>query len=125
MEEYKQGKRVDGNGTATAHAQRSNASVTLEFDPNKPITIEDIIMNLRRVIPTEVQVIVKRVDEQAFAILNGTNPVFCEDVARLISDWLQSDDRILDYSIVAEHFEALHRHNAVSVAYKGKQDGLR
>lgn len=125
MEEYENGKRTDGNGTATAHAQRSNAAVTVEFDPNKPIFIEDMVAKLREVVPTEVQVMVKRIDEQAFAILNGSNPVFCEDIARVISEWLQGDERVFDYSVVAEHFESLHRHNAVSVAYKGVPGGLR
>jgi GTP cyclohydrolase I len=120
MEEYAAGSRTDGNGTATAHAQRSNAAVTVEFDPNKPILIEDMVEKLREVIPTEVQVIVKRVDEQAFAILNGSYPVFCEDIARVVSNWLQQDDRVLDYCVVAEHFEALHRHNAVSITHANK-----
>jgi GTP cyclohydrolase I len=125
MQEYKDGKRTDGNGTATAHAQRSNAAVTVEFDPETPLMVEDMVEKLRQVIPTEVQVIVKRVDEQAFAILNGSYPVFCEDIARVVADWLGNDSRVLDYSVVAEHFEALHRHNAVSIAYAGKPGGLR
>ena len=35
-------------------------------------------------IPTETQVMVKREDEQAFAELNGANPIFVEDAVRLL-----------------------------------------
>ena len=62
---------------------------------------------------------VKREDEQAFAELNGANPIFVEDAARSFCEALQNDARIGDFRIVASHQESLHSHDAVSVLTDG------
>jgi len=71
-------------------------------------------------VPTETQVMVKRVDEQAFAELNAANPIFVEDAARLFCEALQDDPRIGDFRIVASHQESLHSHDAISVLSRGE-----
>jgi GTP cyclohydrolase I len=109
---------------ANAHSQRSRARVKIEFDPDKIVWIEDIIELCRKHIPTEVQVIVKRRDEQAFAELNGSNMLFSEDVCRILYGALDEFDLVKDFCVVVEHFESLHPWNAVGVIYKGIEGGL-
>jgi len=67
----------------------------------------------------------KREDEAEFARLNGSNLLFCEDAARIAYDALDGDDRVLDFSVVCAHHESLHKHDAISVIYKGIEGGLR
>ena len=117
-EDYKNGVTTEGNGIATAHGQRSNARTTVSFNLDQWVTIEDLISLLRKALPTETQSLVKRVDEQAFAILNGENPIFVEHVARRLSNALNSDQRIFDWQVKIEHFESLHSHNAVAYISK-------
>lgn len=113
---------------ANAHSQRSCAKIKVEFDPDNPIYIEDIVELARTFVPTEVQVVVKRRDEQAFAELNGANLIFTEDACRLLYaglDELYNQNKIFDFSIVTSHFESLHPWDAVAVIYKGVEGGLR
>jgi GTP cyclohydrolase I len=70
-----------------------------------------------------VQTAVKREDEQAFALLNGENLMFCEDAARRIQAALAQDEHIADFWIRATHQESLHPHDAVAVATKGVTGG--
>jgi len=104
------------NQLATPHSQRSVARVSLLVnDEAEKLWVEDVIDALRRAVPTETQVIVKREDEQAFAELNAANPIFVEDAVRLFAEQAIVDERISDYRIVASHQESLHSHDAVSV----------
>lgn len=120
-EDYRSGKTTEGNGIATAHSQRSNAKTTILYNLDKAITIEELIDLLRVALPTETQSLVKRLDEQAFAILNGENPIFVEHVARRLSHALNADSRIIDWNVHIEHWESLHSHNAVAFIQKERQ----
>jgi len=119
-EDFRNGKTDEGNGIATAHSQRSNAEVTITFDVENWISIEQLVSMLRNAIPTETQSLVKRLDEQAFAILNGENPMFVEHVARRLNKELDNKENILNWSARIEHFESLHSHNAVAYIQKEK-----
>ncbi len=104
---------------ANAHSQRSRLKVAVEFNPLKHmIWIEDVIDLCREHIPTEVQVVVKREDEQAFAELNGANLLFSEDVCRImykaLGDW-ERKDMISDFRIIVAHEESLHPWQAIAV----------
>lgn len=116
--DYRAGKISEGNGIATAHSQRSNAKTTVTFDLENPLTIEALIEVLREALPTETQSLVKRLDEQAFAILNGENPIFVEHVARRLSSALDKVESVLDWNVHIEHWESLHSHNAVAYIQK-------
>jgi GTP cyclohydrolase I len=113
---------------ANAHSQRSIAKVKIQFDPNNVVWVEDLVELCRKQLPTEVQVIVKRRDEQAFAELNGSNLLFSEDAVRLVYEsldaWFDSG-KISDFSISVSHQESLHPWDAIAVAYKGIAGGLR
>lgn len=119
-EDYRNGKTTEGNGIATAHSQRSNAKTTVTYQLENALTIEELVALLREALPTETQSLVKRVDEQAFAILNGENPIFVEHVARRLSHALDGDKRIIDWNVQIEHWESLHSHNAVAYIQKVK-----
>ena len=67
----------------------------------------------------------KREDEAEFARLNGSNLLFCEDAARIAHEALDPDPKVLDFVVVCSHHESLHKHDAVSVIYKGIEGGLR
>lgn len=112
---------------ANGHSQRSVAKITVQFDPSDVVYIEDIVEMARKQVPTEVVVICKRRDEQAFAELNGSNLVFTEDAARLFYQGLDElflKGKISDFSVVTDHIESLHNWNATAVIRKGIPGGL-
>jgi GTP cyclohydrolase I len=90
----------------------------------KKIWIEDVHAHCLNALQTETQVMVKRVDEQAFAELNGAYLKFVEDAARLLYREFDSDRRIHDFQIACSHLESLHSHDAVSVICKGVKGGF-
>lgn len=112
---------------ANAHSQRSIAKIKVQFDPSEVVWIEDLVELARKVIPTEVQIVVKRRDEQAFAELNGSNLLFSEDAARLLYqelDVLFDAGKVKDFSVAISHEESLHPWNAIAVVFKGIPGGL-
>lgn len=122
--DFAAGLTSEGNGIGVAHGQRSRATCKVEFNPNEAYYVEDLIDLLRQAIPTETQSLVKRMDEQAFAILNGANPMFVEHASKRMFKALEADARVLDWIVTLEHFESLHSHNAVAVINKGVPGGL-
>jgi len=111
----------DKRGVYTVpHSQRSKARVTIEEAPGKKIWIEDVQALCAQALQTETQVMVKREDEQAFAELNGSHPIFVEDAVRLLCDALATEPRIGDFRVVASHQESLHSHDAVSILTMGE-----
>lgn len=115
--------RSDGI-VATPHSQRSTASVRLRLVDGAPFAIEAWIDAVEHALQTPVQTAVKREDEQAFALANGQNLMFCEDAARRMRRALDADARIADFHIRAAHHESLHPHDAVAVATKGVPGGF-
>jgi len=116
--------RSKRNAAANAHSQRSILKVKVAFDRtgDNIVWIEDLVDLCRENIPTEVQIVVKRRDEQAFAELNGANLLFSEDAVRIMHDALDgwvSQNKIDDFSIVASHEESLHPWNAIAVSTGG------
>ncbi|MDE3028390.1 MAG: GTP cyclohydrolase I FolE2, partial [Paracoccaceae bacterium] len=107
------------NQLATPHSQRSVARLSVELRDGPRLWFEDLVDLCRRAVPTETQVMVKREDEQAFAELNGANPIFVEDAARSFCAVLLAEPRVGDFRIVASHQESLHSHDAVSVLTQG------
>lgn len=119
-EDFRDAKTTEGTGIAVAHSQRSLATVSVKTLIGTEFSIEKLIALLRQGIPTETQSLVKRVDEQAFAILNGENPIFVEHATRRIAHLLEQEEDLLDWQAKVEHFESLHSHNAVAIIRKQK-----
>jgi GTP cyclohydrolase I len=109
---------------ATPHAQRSAAELRVRLTPTfQMFPIVQLIDEIEHALKTPVQATVKREDEKAFAELNGSNLMFCEDAGRRIQTALNADERILDFWVRCTHYESLHPHNAVSVVTKGVDGG--
>lgn len=127
--ELAQDATVKRGQAANGHSQRSIGKITVEFNPDNHIVyIEDIVEMARRQVPTEVVIICKRRDEQAFAELNGSNLLFTEDASRLLYqglDEMYDQGKILDFSVVTEHIESLHPWSATAVVSKRIPGGLR
>ena len=123
--EFAQGLTTEGSGIGVPHSQRSKLRAKVKIDTSKDFFIEDLVYLIREAIPTETQSLVKRLDEQAFAILNGSHPMFVEHATKRIFKTLNAEESILDWIVELEHIESLHSHNAAAVIYKGVQNGLR
>lgn len=122
--EFAEGKTTEGVGIGVPHSQRSKLACTVELDGKTNFGIYDLVKLLKTAIPTETQSLVKRLDEQAFAILNGTHPMFVEHASKRIHKVLNSQEYILDWLVQLEHIESLHSHNAAACIYKGIEGGL-
>jgi GTP cyclohydrolase I len=111
---------------ATPHSQRSAADIRLQLAPSfEAFPFVEVIDAVEDALKTPVQAAVKREDEQAFALLNGQNLMFCEDAARRVQTALESQERIVDFWARCCHFESLHPHNAVAIVTKGVEDGYQ
>lgn len=111
---------------ATPHSQRSAADVRLQLVPSfEAFPFVEMIDAIEGALKTPVQAAVKREDEQAFALLNGQNLMFCEDAARRVQTALEGNERVRDYWARCRHFESLHPHNAVSIVTKGVEGGYK
>jgi GTP cyclohydrolase I len=110
---------------ATPHAQRSVAHVRMRFVEGVEPALADLVDRLEAALGTPVQTAVKREDEQAFARLNGENPMYCEDAARRLRASLETMHGIFDYHVAVAHLESLHPHDATAVVVRGVSGGFR
>jgi GTP cyclohydrolase I len=60
----------------------------------------------------QVQTAVKRVDEQAFARLNGENLMYVEDAVRRLQSALHPRFSAVNIQVI--HRESLHQHDAIA-----------
>ena len=104
---------------ATPHAQRSVAQLRVRFMEGATLNLIALLDRVEAALGTPVQTAVKREDEQAFALANGGNLMFCEDAARRIYRALDADSAIADFHVRVEHLESLHPHDAVASVSKG------
>ncbi len=104
---------------ATPHAQRSEARVKVQVQAGSDFTYESLVDLVEIALQTPVQTVVKREDEQAFALRNGQNLMFCEDAARRVQTALLADSRVVDFIAQMSHLESLHPHDAVSRVCRG------
>ncbi|MFR0673847.1 GTP cyclohydrolase FolE2 [Enterobacterales bacterium AW_CKDN230030176-1A_HGKHYDSX7] len=101
---------------ATPHSQRSLARVGVRLEGLAYLPIVDLIDRVEQALGTAVQTAVKRVDEQAFALANGQNLMFCEDAARRLHAVLIGSAGVAGFEVRVEHAESLHAHDAVAVS---------
>lgn len=100
---------------ATPHSQRSTAQLTLHLDDYlDDLPLIALINDAEAALGTAVQTAVKRADEQAFALANGQNLMFCEDAARRLNLALQRSPGLNGFHIRVVHAESLHAHDAVA-----------
>lgn len=100
---------------ATPHSQRSTATVKLILNSDvDELPLLSLINEAEAALGTAVQTAVKRADEQAFALANGQNLMFCEDAARRLSMALRRSPDIASLDVRVVHAESLHAHDAVA-----------
>jgi GTP cyclohydrolase I len=100
---------------ATPHSQRSHALLQLRLDDYlDDLPLIAFINDAEAALGTAVQTAVKRADEQAFALANGQNLMFCEDAARRLNLALKRSPGINAFHIRVVHAESLHAHDAVA-----------
>jgi len=100
---------------ATPHSQRSVARLNLHLDPGLDrLPITRTIERVEGALGTALQTAVKRADEQAFALANGQNLMFCEDAARRLHAALVESPGVAGFSLEVVHAESLHAHDAVA-----------
>jgi len=110
---------------ATPHSQRSHAHVRIAMSPSlEGFAFDELIDVVEQAVATPVQSAVKREDEQAFAELNGSNLMFCEDAVRRIRAGLEREGWVDDYAVRVVHEESLHPHDAVASLVKGVRGGF-
>lgn len=100
---------------ATPHSQRSTATLRVRLSPdctNLPLLA--LIDAAENVLGTALQTAVKRADEQAFALANGQNLMFCEDAARRLHRMLREQSQVAGFQLRVVHAESLHAHDAVA-----------
>lgn len=100
---------------ATPHSQRSHATLQVRLDSRQSqLPWLRLIEQAEAALGTAVQTAVKRADEQAFALANGQNLMFCEDAARRLHLALRQLDSLQGFQIHIVHAESLHAHDAVA-----------
>jgi GTP cyclohydrolase I (EC 3.5.4.16) len=102
---------------ATPHSQRSEARLKLQLDPAAhTFAFIELIDQAEDALGTAVQTAVKRADEQAFALANGQNLMFCEDAARRLHRALVQRGEVSGFEVRVVHAESLHAHDAVAAS---------
>ncbi|MFB1632728.1 GTP cyclohydrolase FolE2 [Pseudomonas sp. AP-1] len=102
---------------ATPHSQRSLALVGVRLQDNLDrLPVTELIDSIESSLGTPVQTAVKRADEQAFALANGQNLMFCEDAARRVHQTLRQLSWSTAFTLRVEHAESLHAHDAVATS---------
>tara|TARA_R100000027_G_scaffold38198_2_gene28177 strand:- start:4240 stop:5205 length:966 start_codon:yes stop_codon:yes gene_type:complete len=104
---------------AIPHSQRSRARVRIVPNQDDSISPEKLVGLCQHALATETQAMVRRLDEQAFAELNGTYQKFVEDAARLVYAKLDETPGISAFAVSCSHLESLHSHDAVATIAKG------
>lgn len=102
---------------ATPHSQRSTATlqVRLQADSTQ-LPLVALINAAEQALGTAVQTAVKRADEQAFALANGQNLMFCEDASRRLHSALREQAAFRAFHLRVVHAESLHAHDAVAAS---------
>ncbi|BAN51361.1 GTP cyclohydrolase FolE2 [Metapseudomonas resinovorans] len=99
---------------ATPHSQRSTASLQARLGDVDGIPLGRLVDLAEQALGTPVQTAVKRADEQAFALANGQNLMFCEDAARRLGAVLREQEWLAGFRLRVVHAESLHAHDAVA-----------
>ncbi|MGD1087398.1 MAG: GTP cyclohydrolase FolE2 [Verrucomicrobiota bacterium] len=100
-----------------AHNQRGE--VTVKIRSTKSVWIEDLIAMIESAASSELYALLKRQDEKAVTERAYENPVFVEDLVRIVALRLNADARVSWYKVEAENFESIHNHNAYACIEKG------
>ncbi len=100
---------------ATPHSQRSQAHLSVRVAEGlDELPLLALVDYVEKALGTPLQTAVKRIDEQAFALANGQNLMFCEDAVRRLHQALRDQTGIDGFALRVVHAESLHAHDAVA-----------
>jgi GTP cyclohydrolase I len=106
--------------TAGAHNQRAEVCLKVEPRGNKFIWLEDLIALVEECGSCELFALLKRPDEKYVTEAAYDNPMFVEDVVRMVAQKALAHPDIAWFSIGVESFESIHKHSAF--AYVDSRD---
>ncbi len=95
---------------AGAHNQRAEINLNVKY--KKFIWAEDLITLVELGTSCEVYSLLKRPDEKYVTEKAYENPMFVEDVVRRVAEDALKHPDITWFSVGAESFESIHKHNA-------------
>ncbi|MDX1811452.1 MAG: GTP cyclohydrolase FolE2 [Gammaproteobacteria bacterium] len=101
-----------------AHNQRSH--VTVAVKTKEFVWIEELIDMIEEQASCELYGLLKRPDEKFVTERAYDNPKFVEDMVRDVAACLNSDERIVAYTVESENFESIHNHSAYAYIEKTK-----
>jgi GTP cyclohydrolase I len=96
-----------------AHNQRSHVTMDVKFEGDLP----------EEEASCELWGLLKRPDEKFVTERAYENPKFVEDLVRDVAVRLNSDARVIAYTLEAENFESIHNHSAYAVIEHDKRVG--
>lgn len=96
----------------SAHNQK--CTIKVAYTTNEFIWFEDIISELEHCGSCEIYSILKRPDEKAITEKAYNNPMFVEDIARLVHNKLDNFKGIDKFTITVASHESIHQHDAVA-----------
>jgi GTP cyclohydrolase I len=102
-----------------AHNQRCEIEAAVRFTGR--LWIEDLVELLEASASSPVYAVLKRPDEKFVTEAAYDNPKFVEDIVRDLAISLESEDRIVWYSINSENYESIHNHNAYAQILRDKR----
>jgi len=98
-----------------AHNQRS--IITVQIEAKEKIWIEDIIEIAESSASSDIYSILKREDEKYITEKSYENPVFVEDIVRIVAEKLLKTKGVLWFSVESENMESIHNHSAYAHIY--------
>jgi GTP cyclohydrolase I len=102
-----------------AHCQRSFADITIMMD-KEDIDFEDLINIVEGCCSAPIRALLKREDEKHITEECYDNAGFVETISRKIAERLEVLP-VRGFSVLCEHEESLHQHNAVALVRGGKE----
>jgi len=108
-------REISSNG---AHNQRAEVELTVK--PLKFIWLEDLITLVEGCGSCQLYALLKRPDEKFVTEKAYANPMFVEDVVRMVSQQALAHPDIDWFSVGVESFESIHKHSAY--AYVDSKD---
>lgn len=100
-------KEISSKG---AHNQRSVVAIAVRC--REFVWIEELVEIAENAASSALYSVLKREDEKFVTEQAYENPVFVEDIVRVIAQKLGSDKRIIWFRAESENFESIHNHNA-------------
>lgn len=96
-----------------AHNQRSH--ITIDAECTQDVPLEDLIRVAEKNASCELWSLLKREDEKYVTEYAYDHPKFVEDISRDVAKSLESDSRIIAFTLQVENFESIHNHSAYAL----------